>query len=83
MEEPMPNNEIDDYIQKTLKKQLQKLKLSNHGLYSILNDVKIKLTSLIKHWNEPQFIQSLFITAIEEGHFYETHINDNISFSSS
>lgn len=46
-------------------------------------DVKIKLTSLIKHWNEPQFIQSLFITSIEEGHFYEPHINDNISFSSS
>ena len=31
MKEPMPNNEIDDYIQKTLKKQLQKLKLSNYG----------------------------------------------------
>ena len=79
MEDPMPNNEIDNYIQKILKKQLQKLKLSNYGLYSILKDVKIKLTSLIKHWNEPQFIQSLFITAIEEGHFYEPHINDNIS----
>ena len=74
----MEKNEIDIYIHTILKKQLQKLKMSNYGLYSILNNVKAQLNSIIKHWDDTDFINAIFCTVIEESHFYEPHINDKI-----
>ena len=74
----LEENEIDIYIQKILKKQLSRLKFSNYGLYSIIENVKSQLNSIIKHWNDTDFINAIFCTVIEEGHFYEPYINDKI-----
>ncbi len=74
----MDKNEIDIYLHTILKKQLQKLKVSNHGLYAIINNVKKQLYSIIKHWNDTDFINAIFCTVIEEGHFYEPYVNDKI-----
>ncbi len=74
----MENNEIDIYLHKILKKQLQKFKISNYGLYSIINNVRNQLNSIIKHWNDKEFIDAIFTTVIEEGHFYEPYVNDKI-----
>lgn len=74
----LEENEIDIYIQKILKKQLSRLKFSNYGLYSVIENVKSQLNSIIKHWNDTDFINAIFCTVIEEGHFYEPYINDKI-----
>lgn len=74
----MERNEIDIYLHTILKKQLQKFKISNYGLYSIINNVRIQLSSIIKHWNDSEFIDAIFSTVVEEGHFYEPYVNDKI-----
>lgn len=74
----MEKNEIDIYLHMILKKQLQKLKISNYGLYSIINSIKNQLNSIIKHWNDSEFINAIFCTVVEEGHFYEPYVNDKI-----
>lgn len=74
----MEKNEIDIYLHTILKKQLQKLKISNYGLYSIINNVRNQLNSIIKHWNDSEFISAIFCTVLEEGHFYEPYVNDKI-----
>ncbi len=74
----MERNKIDIYIYTILKKQLQKLKISNYGLYSIMDNVKKQLNSIIKHWNDEEFINAIFSTVVEEGHFYKPYVNDKI-----
>ena len=74
----LEENEIDIYVQKILKKQLSRLKFSNYGLYSVIENVKSQLNSIVKHWNDTDFINAIFCTVIEEGHFYEPYINDKI-----
>lgn len=74
----LEENEIDIYVQKVLKKQLSRLKFSNYGLYSVIENVKSQLNSIVKHWNDTDFINAIFCTVIEEGHFYEPYINDKI-----
>lgn len=74
----LEENEIDIYVQKILKKQLSRLKFSNYGLYSVIENVKSQLNSIVKHWNDTDFINAIFCTVIEEGHFYELYINDKI-----
>lgn len=74
----MEKNEIDIYLHVILKKQLKKLKLSNYGLYSIINNIRNQLNSIIKHWNDSEFISAIFSTVVEEGHFYEPYVNDKI-----
>lgn len=74
----MDKNEIDIYLHMILKKQLQKFKISNYGLYSIISNIRNQLNSIIKHWNDSEFIGAIFSTVVEEGHFYEPHVNDKI-----
>lgn len=74
----MEKNEIDIYLHTILKKQLKKFKISNYGLYSIINNIRIQLNSIIKHWNDSEFIGAIFSTVVEEGHFYEPYVNDKI-----
>lgn len=75
----MERNEIDYYLHNVLRKQLQHLKVSNYGLYSILEDVKKHLLSIVKHWNDTDFLNAIFITVIEEGKFYEPIVDEKIS----
>ncbi len=74
----MEKNEIDIYLHTILKKQLQKLKISNYGLYSIIDNIRNQLSSIIKHWNDSEFLGAIFSTVVEEGHFYEPYVNDKI-----
>lgn len=74
----MKYNEIDIYVNDILKKQLQKLKLPNYGLYSILNNVKQQLYSLIKNYHDKEFINAIFLTVCEEGNFYEPKISNEL-----
>lgn len=75
----MQYNEIDNYVNNILKRKLQKLKVNNYGLYKILDNVKNQLYSIIKNWNDNEFIESIFITVIEEGLFYKPVISTKIS----
>lgn len=74
----MEKNEIDIYLHTILGKQLKKFKISNYGLYSIINNIRIQLSSIIKHWNDLEFINAIFSTVVEEGYFYEPYVNDKI-----
>ena len=57
----MEKNEVDIYLHTLLKKQLQELKVSNYGLYTILNNIRNQLNSIIKHWNDSNFIEDIFM----------------------
>lgn len=74
----MERNEIDLYLYNILKKQLQKFKISNYGLYSTLENVNKQLNSIIKHWNNKEFLNIIFLTTIEEGNFYEPIVDEYI-----
>ena len=74
----MANNEIDNYTFNILKKQLQKLKLNNQGLYSCIDNVNMQLSSIVKHWNEPEYLNAIFITVTEDGSFYEPEADNFI-----
>ncbi|MBQ3020873.1 MAG: hypothetical protein IJD92_01455 [Bacilli bacterium] len=75
----MERNQIDYYLHNILRKQLQKLRVNGYGLYSILDDVNIKLHSLIKRWKDKEYINALFVTVIEESNFYEPKVGNNIA----
>jgi hypothetical protein len=64
-------NEIDAYTNTILKKQLQKIGVSNAGLYAIINNVRAQLYSIIKDWNDLDFRKPLLLIGSEEGTFYE------------
>lgn len=70
--------DVSYYVQNILKKQLKDLKISNYGLYQILNNVKIQLESIIKNWVDKEFINTLFVMVNEEGLFYEPKTTNNI-----
>ncbi|MDD3341002.1 MAG: hypothetical protein PHN72_02215 [Bacilli bacterium] len=74
----MAKNEVDYYVNNILKKQLQKLKVSNYGLYAILDNVKNQLNSIIKNWNNHDLINIFFLTVIEEASFYNPIADDKI-----
>ena len=66
-------NYIDYYIDEILKNQLIEFGLKSNII--ILDDVRNKIYSLIKHWNEKDFRNAVLITGIEEGEFYEPNAN--------
>ncbi len=74
----MEKNEIDFYLYNILKKQLQKFRVSSYGLYSTLKNVNKQLNSIIKHWNDKEFLDIIFLTTMEEGNFYEPMVNKHI-----
>lgn len=73
------NDEISYYVRNILKKQLQKLKVSNYGLYSIMKSVEDQLRSIIYNWHDLDFKRAILVIGSEEGNFYEPNINIDVS----
>jgi len=67
---------INYYVDNLLKKQLEHYKLMNN--YIILEDVKIKMLSLLKHWKDIEFRKAILITGMEESEFYEPNANTDL-----
>lgn len=74
----MEQTEIDNYTFNLLKKQLQKQRLNAQGLYLCINNVKDQLNNIIKHWNDSEFLNAIFITVTEDGTFYEPDADNKI-----
>lgn len=64
---------IDSYINNILKKQLEHFGLFYNGI--ILDDVRIKMISLLNHWKDTDFCNAVLITGLEEAEFYEPNAN--------
>ena len=67
----MDKNIVDEYTWNVLKKQLQKFKVTNKALYSIIEDVKKQLNSFIANYKNEEFRKVLLLIGSEEGTFYE------------
>lgn len=67
----MQKNAVDFYVSNILKKQLQKYKISNPALDSIVDSVKEQLYSILSNWSDVSFRNALLIIGSEEGTFYK------------
>lgn len=66
--------EIEYYLENILKKQLNRL-----GIYHtqiILDDIQSKIYSLLFHWNNTKFRNTILLTGLEEGYFYLPESSD-------
>lgn len=73
------NNEINIYLNDILKKKLKKLGVLNNCVYKILDDIKMRLESLIYNWNDIEIRDAILSIALEEAEFYEPNNNKIIS----
>lgn len=67
---------IDFYINDILKKQLDSFGLISNDI--ILDSVKARMLSLLKHWNEKEFLNAILVTGMEEATFYLPNANINL-----
>ena len=66
--------EVEYYLEHILEKQLNRL-----GIYHtkiILDSIRLRIYSLLFHWNDIKFRNTILLTGLEEGHFYLPEASD-------
>ena len=67
----MEENEVKYYLDNILKPKLLQLKVSKDYIKKILDNIDIQIHSLLKHWNESKFRETILFLGLEEGTFYK------------
>lgn len=60
--------EVEYYLEDILKKQLNQFGIYHNQI--ILDSVRRQIYSLLFHWNDKEFRNTILFTGLEEGHFY-------------
>lgn len=67
----MEKNEIEYYLNYILKPKLVQLKVSENYIIKIITNIKNQIYSLLKHWNNAKFRETILLIGLEEGKFYK------------
>ncbi len=67
----MEENEVKYYLNNVLKPKLIQLKVSKDYMLKIMDNIEVQIYSLLKHWNEPKFKETVLFLGLEEGNFYK------------
>ena len=68
--------EVEYYLNNILRKQLENLVGSN--IDKIIDNVRMQMYSLIYHWNDVDFRNTILLAGLEEGNFYLPNANNYI-----
>lgn len=66
--------EVEYYLEHILKKQLNRLGIYHTQL--VLDSVRLRIYSLLFHWDDTKFRNTILLTGLEEGHFYLPEASD-------
>src|SRR5262249_20236114 len=62
---------ISAYLQQHLTGQLATRGLTDRQIATVVDDVRLRLASLLRHWNDPSMRQTILFPGREEATFYE------------
>lgn len=65
------NNCLTQYIEECLIPRLKLFGLNTNMIFIVSNDIKNRLSAIIGRWDEIYFRQTLLLTGLEEGNFYQ------------
>lgn len=67
----MEKDEISYYLDNILETKLIKLNVDKRYIEKIVSDVRNKIYSLLKHWNDSKLRETILLLGLEEGKFYK------------
>ncbi len=67
----MEKDEVSYYIDNILEAKLIKLNVDKSYTEKIISDIRNKIYSLLKHWNDSKFRETILLLGLEEGKFYK------------
>jgi len=67
----MEENKVKKYFKEFLIPTLVKTNITKDYLESLVKNIEEQMYSLLKHWNEPNFRESILLLGADEGIFYE------------
>ena len=67
----MEENEIKIYFDKILIPKLREVKVNEEYIQSIVDNIETQMYSVLKHWNDAKFRETILFLGFEEGNFYK------------